>query len=84
MDSTRRDSRLRLTSSIFSTTPPRPSRKARVDASSSDPAKSKERRPSAGDEAIDEAIRRLAALPPQERALALTKLSLANPIPPRF
>lgn len=33
---------------------------------------------------VDEAIRRLAALPPQERALALTKLSLANPLPPRF
>jgi hypothetical protein len=33
---------------------------------------------------IDEAIRRLAALPPQERAHALTKLSLANPISQRF
>lgn len=33
---------------------------------------------------VDEAIKRLAALPTQERALALTKLSLANPIPPRF
>ena len=33
---------------------------------------------------VDEAIKRLAALPAQERALALTKLSLANPIPPRF
>jgi hypothetical protein len=32
----------------------------------------------------DEAIRILAALPSQERALALTKLSLANPLPPRF
>ena len=28
----------------------------------------------------DEAIRRLAALPPEARALALTKLSLANPL----
>ena len=33
---------------------------------------------------VDEAIKRLAALAPQERALALTKLSLANPIAPRF
>ena len=33
---------------------------------------------------VDEAIKRLAALPAQERALALTKLSLAIPIPPRF
>ncbi len=33
---------------------------------------------------VDEAIKRLAALPAQERALALTKLSLANPISPRF
>jgi len=33
---------------------------------------------------VDEAIKRLAALPAQERALALTKLSLANPMPPRF
>ncbi len=33
---------------------------------------------------VDEAIKRLAALPAQERALALTKLSLATPIPPRF
>jgi hypothetical protein len=29
----------------------------------------------------DEAVRRLAALPPEARALALTKLSLANPLP---
>ena len=28
----------------------------------------------------DEAVRRLAALAPEERALALTKLSLANPL----
>ena len=33
---------------------------------------------------VDEALRALAALPSQERALALTKLSLANPLPPRF
>ncbi|HEY1944106.1 MAG TPA: hypothetical protein VGH40_18490 [Roseiarcus sp.] len=33
---------------------------------------------------VDDAIRRLADLPPHERALALTKLSLANPIAPRF
>jgi hypothetical protein len=33
---------------------------------------------------VDEAIKRLAALPAQERALALTKLSLANPVHPRF
>ncbi len=33
---------------------------------------------------VDEAIKRLATLPAPERALALTKLSLANPIPPRF
>jgi hypothetical protein len=32
----------------------------------------------------EDAIKRLAGLPPQERALALTKLSLANPLPPRF
>jgi hypothetical protein len=32
---------------------------------------------------VDEAIKRLAALPAQERALALTKLSLANPLPLR-
>ncbi|MFZ1965269.1 MAG: hypothetical protein WAU78_17700, partial [Roseiarcus sp.] len=32
---------------------------------------------------VDEAIKRLAALPAQERALALTKLSLANPMPLR-
>ncbi len=32
----------------------------------------------------DDAVRRLAALAPQERALALTKLSLANPAPQRF
>jgi hypothetical protein len=32
----------------------------------------------------DDAVRRLASLPDQERALALTKLSLANPGPPRF
>jgi hypothetical protein len=32
----------------------------------------------------DDAIRRLASLPPHERALALTKISLANPAPPRF
>jgi hypothetical protein len=33
---------------------------------------------------VDEAIRRLSALPPAERVLALTKLSLANPIAGRF
>ncbi len=33
---------------------------------------------------VDEAVRALAALPAQDRALALTKLSLANPLPPRF
>ena len=32
----------------------------------------------------DDAVRRLASLPAHERALALTKLSLANPGPPRF
>ena len=32
----------------------------------------------------DDAVRRLASLPAHERALALTKLSLANPTPPRF
>ena len=41
----------------------------------------------AADEALvsaDDAVRRLASLPPHERAIALTKLSLANPAPPRF
>jgi hypothetical protein len=33
---------------------------------------------------VEEAIRRLAALAPAERAHALTKLSLANPVAPRF
>ena len=33
---------------------------------------------------VDEAIRRLAALPAAERAHALTKISLANPVAPRF
>jgi hypothetical protein len=32
----------------------------------------------------DDAVRRLASLPAHERALALTKLSLANPAPPPF
>ncbi|MGH6796756.1 MAG: hypothetical protein ACREDI_00015 [Roseiarcus sp.] len=32
----------------------------------------------------DDAVRRLASLPAHERALALTKLSLANPVAPRF
>ena len=32
----------------------------------------------------EEAVKRLASLPAHERALALTKLSLANPAPPRF
>ncbi len=32
----------------------------------------------------DDAVKRLASLPAHERALALTKLSLANPAPPRF
>ena len=32
----------------------------------------------------DDAVRRLSSLPAHERALALTKLSLANPAPPRF
>jgi hypothetical protein len=32
----------------------------------------------------DDAVRRLASLPAHERALALTKLSLANPAPPHF
>jgi hypothetical protein len=32
----------------------------------------------------DDAVRHLASLPPHERALALTKLSLANPGPPPF
>jgi hypothetical protein len=32
----------------------------------------------------DDAIQRLASLPPHERALALTKISLTNPAPPRF
>jgi flagellin-like hook-associated protein FlgL len=32
----------------------------------------------------DDAVRRLASLPAHERALALTKLSLANPAAPRF
>ena len=32
----------------------------------------------------DDAVKRLASLPAHERALALTKLSLANPTPPRF
>jgi hypothetical protein len=39
------------------------------------------------DEALvsaDDAVRRLASLPAQERALVLTKLSLANPTAPRF
>ena len=39
------------------------------------------------DEALvsaDDAVRRLASLSAHERALALTKLSLANPAPPRF
>jgi hypothetical protein len=39
------------------------------------------------DEALvsaDDAVRRLASLPAHERALALTKLSLANPAPPPF
>ena len=44
--------------------------------------KSKERRPSSGDEAIDEGIKRLAALPSQERALALTKRQPRQPRPP--
>ena len=38
----------------------------------------------AADEALvsaDDAVRRLASLPPHERAIALTKLSLANPAP---
>ena len=33
---------------------------------------------------VDQAIKRLAELAPEARALALTKLSLANPISPRF
>ncbi len=33
---------------------------------------------------VEEAIRRLAALSPNERAHALTKISLANPVGPRF
>jgi len=33
---------------------------------------------------VDEAIRRLAERAPEARALALTKLSLANPQPLRF
>ena len=37
-----------------------------------------------GPTSIDEAVKRLANLSPHERALALTKLSLANPIAPRF
>ena len=32
----------------------------------------------------DDAVRRLASLPAHERALALTKLSLANPAPAPF
>jgi hypothetical protein len=32
----------------------------------------------------DDAVRRLASLPAHERAIALTKLSLANPAAPRF
>jgi hypothetical protein len=32
----------------------------------------------------EEAVKRIAGLAPEERALALTKLSLANPMPPRF
>ncbi len=37
-----------------------------------------------GGSSVDDAIRRLSTLPPAERALALTKLSLANPISPRL
>ncbi len=37
-----------------------------------------------GGSSVDDAIRRLSALPPAERALALTKLSLAQPITPRL
>jgi len=37
-----------------------------------------------GGASVDQAVRRLADLPPAERARALMKLSLANPIPPRF
>jgi hypothetical protein len=33
---------------------------------------------------VEDAIRRLAALPAAERAHALTRISLANPVPPRF
>jgi hypothetical protein len=33
---------------------------------------------------VEDAIRRLAALPAAERAHALTRISLANPLPPRF
>lgn len=33
---------------------------------------------------IDDAVRKLAALAPAERALALTRLSLAHPIGPRL
>ena len=37
-----------------------------------------------GGSSVDDAIRRLSTLPPAERALALTKLSLADPISPRL
>ena len=40
--------------------------------------------PGEGAAPVEEAIRRLAALPPNERAHALTKISLANPVAPRF
>ena len=47
-------------------------------------AKSADYGPDTAGDPTDDAIRRLADLPPHERALALTKLSLANPIAPRF
>ncbi len=37
-----------------------------------------------GGASLDSAVKRLAALTPEERALALTKLSLANPLTQRF
>jgi hypothetical protein len=37
-----------------------------------------------GGSSIQDAVKRLSALPSEERALALTKISLANPLPPRL
>jgi hypothetical protein len=83
----------RLRKALDELTPALADMKKRIDALEAQPLPAKAalrsvaKTADGADEALvsaDAAVRRLASLPAHERALALTKLSLANPAPPPF